>query len=130
MFRLVNLCPVVNQRIEVALISTKLKILNWTFYLHLCTFKIFKFLKIFLFFNTQTLHIKSTTHHSIAVFPKTFYPGGIRTRVRMRCPLRHAARAYYQGLLCWREQSTTLCMYIWKYICMYFKYVCTYFIHT
>jgi hypothetical protein len=37
---------------------------------------------LFLFFKTQTMHIKSKTHNSIAMFfLKTLYPGGIRTRV-------------------------------------------------
>jgi hypothetical protein len=46
-----------------------------------------KVLKIFLaqiplFFNTQTMHIKSTVHNSIAMTCiKNLYPGGIRTRV-------------------------------------------------
>jgi ethanolamine utilization cobalamin adenosyltransferase len=52
-------------------------------------------------FNAQTVHIKSVMyiHNSTAIFPsKTLYPCGIRTRVflflrRMRCPLRHAAKA-------------------------------------
>jgi hypothetical protein len=50
-------------------------------------------------FNTQTMQIKSFyTQQHCYVSLKTLYPGGIRTRVflflrRMRCPLRHAARA-------------------------------------
>jgi hypothetical protein len=37
---------------------------------------------LFIFFNTQTMHNKSKTHSSIAMFSlKTLYPGGIRTRV-------------------------------------------------
>jgi hypothetical protein len=50
-------------------------------------------------FNTQTMHIKSFyTQQHCYVSQKTLHPGGIRTRVflflsRMRCPLRHAARA-------------------------------------
>jgi hypothetical protein len=50
-------------------------------------------------FNSQTMHIKSFyTQQHCYVSLKTFYPGGIRTQVflfmrRMRCPLRHAARA-------------------------------------
>jgi hypothetical protein len=53
---------------------------------------------LFLLFNTQTMHFKSSyTQQHCYVFLKTLYPGGIRTRVflflrRMRCPLRHAAR--------------------------------------
>jgi hypothetical protein len=55
---------------------------------------------LFLLFNTQTMHIKSFyTQQHCYVSLKTLYPGGIRTRVflflrRMRCPLRHAARAF------------------------------------
>jgi hypothetical protein len=36
---------------------------------------------LFLFSNTQTVHIKSIIHNSIAVLPKTLYAGGMRTRV-------------------------------------------------
>jgi hypothetical protein len=37
---------------------------------------------LFLFFNTQTVHIKSVLHNSSAMFSlKTIYSGGIRTRV-------------------------------------------------
>jgi hypothetical protein len=32
-------------------------------------------------FNTQTMHTESFLNNSIAVFLKTLYPGGIRTRV-------------------------------------------------
>jgi hypothetical protein len=44
-------------------------------------------------------HLGNTQQHYY-VSLKTLYPGGIRTRVftflrRMRCPLRHAARASY-----------------------------------
>jgi hypothetical protein len=52
------------------------------------------------FFNTQTMHIKSFySQQHCFVSLKTSYPEGIRTRVflfqrRMRCPLRHAARAH------------------------------------
>jgi hypothetical protein len=56
-------------------------------------------------FNTQTTHIKSfyTQQHGY-VSLITLYPGGIRTRVflflrRMRCPLRHAARAFLSHFL-------------------------------
>jgi hypothetical protein len=54
---------------------------------------------LFLLFNTQTMHIKSFyTQQNCYVPLKTLYPGGIQTRVflflrRMRCPLRHSARA-------------------------------------
>jgi hypothetical protein len=54
---------------------------------------------LFLRFNTQTMHFKSLyTQQHCYVSLKTLYPGGIRSRVflflrRMRCPLRHAARA-------------------------------------
>jgi hypothetical protein len=41
-------------------------------------------MSLFLFFNTQTMHIKPKTHNSIAMFfsekPYT-YPGGIQTHV-------------------------------------------------
>jgi hypothetical protein len=53
----------------------------------------------FIYFNTQTMHIKSFyTKQHCYVSLKTLYPGGIWTRVfsflrRMRCPLRYAARA-------------------------------------
>jgi hypothetical protein len=37
---------------------------------------------LFLFFNTQTIHIKPIKHNSTAMFSlKTLYPGGIRTLV-------------------------------------------------
>jgi hypothetical protein len=55
-------------------------------------------------FNTQTMHNKTFyTQLHCYVFGKTLYPGGIRTQVfsflrRMRCPLRHAARALMVGL--------------------------------
>jgi hypothetical protein len=54
---------------------------------------------LFLLSNTQTMHIKSFyAQQHCYVSLKTLYPGGIRTRVflllrRVRCPLRHAARA-------------------------------------
>jgi hypothetical protein len=46
--------------------------------------------------NTQTMHTKSITHNSI--FPKILIPWrdsnpGLLFLRRMRCPLRHAARA-------------------------------------
>jgi hypothetical protein len=62
---------------------------------------------LFLLFNTQTMHIKLFyTQQHCYVSLKTLYPGGIRTRVflflrRMRCPLRHAARALYEILYGW-----------------------------
>jgi hypothetical protein len=48
--------------------------------------------------------------------PKTLYPGGIRTRVfyswflrRMRCPLGHAAKAWWWSLLYTVLTSVALC---------------------
>jgi hypothetical protein len=56
-------------------------------------------------FNTQTMQIKSFYTQQHCFFPLiTLYLDGIRTRVflflkRMRCPLRHAARAPHRLLL-------------------------------
>jgi hypothetical protein len=36
---------------------------------------------LFLFFNTQTMHIKSIIHYRITMFPKSLLSWGIRTRV-------------------------------------------------
>jgi hypothetical protein len=60
-------------------------------------------------FNSQTMHIKwFYTQQHCYVSLKTLYPGGIWTRVflllrRMRRPLRHAARAYFE------EKYTFVC---------------------
>jgi hypothetical protein len=57
---------------------------NGTVHLFMYAFlkNIFGTMTLFIVFNAQTLHIKSKTHNSIAVFSlKTLYPGVIRTRV-------------------------------------------------
>jgi hypothetical protein len=65
---------------------------------------IFWSMPLFLFFRTQTRHIKTVIHYSIAMFsPKNLITWqesnpGLQLLRRMRCPLRHAARAAYTYL--------------------------------
>jgi hypothetical protein len=61
----------------------------------------------FLFLNTKTLHIKSIKQTSIAIFPQKTYTGrdsnpGLPFLNRMRCPLRHAARATFYFSIEWQ----------------------------
>jgi hypothetical protein len=97
--------------------------------------------------HTHIMHIKSISHNSIDMFSlKTSYPDGIRTRVlmilwRVRCPLRHAAKASFKNLFCrkaiffpaytvftahWQNCKKYCLFYIvWKHV--YCKYVGRFF---
>jgi hypothetical protein len=62
---------------------------------------------IFPFQHTNNAYYDILYTAALQRFPKTLYPGGIRTWVflflrRMRCPLRHAARAQYVRTFCSR----------------------------
>jgi hypothetical protein len=86
------------------------------------------FFKVIFYFNTQTMHIQSFyTQQYCYVSLKTLYPGGIRARVfsflrRIRCPLRHAARAIsttYNLEIIWpvcKQRHILKPKYVWVYI--------------